>query len=129
METALQRVGRLIGSLETLSSQQSFLLAADDFAGVLDLVNRCQPLIDEIARLMMMPGVSRSLEPALQRRAQNFFDSQRSLSEKLTSKKTVVREQLDEIAAVRSRVHRLRGAYGTAYGSRSQNPVALAGQA
>lgn len=127
METPLQRVSRLLGALETLSAQQSFLVGTEDFKGVLALIDRSQPLVNEIARLMLQPGVSRTLSPALQKRAQEFFDRQRATSESLAAKKACVREQLDELAALKSRTHRLRGAYGTPFVSATSG--ALAGQA
>jgi hypothetical protein len=111
METAAQRIARLVGALHTLSSDADFQLANGEFEAVADLQGRCAPLVDEIARLMVQPGVAGSLDRRTQELAQAVLTGQLQQIEKLKAEGARVREQLNELTALQARTRAFRGAY------------------
>lgn len=58
METPVHRLERLVSALEDLTSQESLLLRAGDFAGVVRTQGRAAPLVEAVAGLSTVAGVS-----------------------------------------------------------------------
>jgi hypothetical protein len=127
METPARKVQRLLGSLETLFDHAQFLVNAGEYSEVVDVQDRCQPLVDEIARLVLQPGVNASLDAETQARANRLLRRQLETIEKIASDKDVVREQLQVLSGVQAKTQLFRSAYGQPPTSR--NSSLIAGQA
>lgn len=111
MNSPSEKISRLLGALHTLFDQQSFLLSSGHYSEARDIQDRCQPLVDEIVALTLAPGVTQSLDPAIQSQADLLLKKHLAQSEQLASAKAGLEADLKLISLAQSRTQRLRGAY------------------
>lgn len=111
METPATRIRRLTAALHDLSSQVSVSLENREIEAVLDVMERGRPLVDEIARLSLQPGVAATLDSQTQESARRLMDLQRLQGERLEQLKREVTDELAELTLAQSRTQRFRGAY------------------
>jgi|GEM_PF-825519 len=122
MESQVEKIVRLVGALEILSNQLFGALNAGDYPGALGIQDRCQPVLDEISRLMVEPGLARSLDPATRERVDRLLKNQLDQVERIEADKSVLREELKGIRTAQTRTQRFRSAYGKpGYSSPSGN--------
>lgn len=113
METAQQTISRLLGALETLTTEEHMLLEHGFFPEAIAIQAREQPLVTRIVELLFEPGVAASLDDAVQSRAQRLINAQRDQAERLGAAITETRGHLDQVRSAQTRAQKLRPAYGT----------------
>jgi hypothetical protein len=123
MEAPHQRIRRLTTALKDLSDHSFFLLEAGEFAEGLEGLERTRPLVEEIVRLMTVPGAPVALDADTLERVEAIMAAQRRQMESLETRKTAVREELYTLRHAQTRTHQLRAAYGGS--SRPPLPVAM----
>ena len=114
METAPQTIDRLLSALETLTREEHLLLDQNCYAEVHAIHEREQPLVTRIIELLLQPGVSATLDPDLQRRAQNLLAAQSIQIERLAQRIQSTQTELQQIRAAQSRILKVRPSYGAA---------------
>lgn len=112
METSAEKVSRLMRALETLSDQEYCLLIARDYTGVIVIQDRCQPVIDEISRLMLEPGLASRLHATTRTRVDEWLIKQTDQLARLAADKTAAHQDLQLLGVAQSRNHLFRSAYG-----------------
>lgn len=110
MESPLQRCARIVAALEDLAEQEAMALAASDFAAVLALQARTEPLVNFIADSGRLLG----REPALKRRVAAIRDQRDRTATLLASRLDQARTDLTQVKAKQGRVARIRPVYGHA---------------
>jgi len=113
MEKPTQKVSRLLIAVESLFEEIFLLLDSGRHAEAVVVQDRCQPLVDEIARVLMQSGVASSLDAATQVRADTLMKRQLAQIERLSNDRRLVTEELETIATALGRTHRFSSAYGT----------------
>lgn len=112
METAPQTIGRLLSALETLTREEHLLLEQNAYVEVRAIHEREQPLVTGIIELLFQPGVSVTLDPELQRRAQNLLAAQSTQLERLAQRIQSAQTELQQVRAAQSRLQKVRPSYG-----------------
>ncbi|MGC4072498.1 MAG: hypothetical protein QM760_08275 [Nibricoccus sp.] len=128
METAQQTINRLLGSLETLTSEEHLLLNHGFFAEAVAVQAREQPLVARIVELLFEPGVAAGLDDAIQLRAQRLINAQREQAGRLDAAIEEARSQLAQLRMVQSRAQKLRPSYGALAGAGTPT-LSFAGEA
>jgi len=98
---------RLLGALEELASQESMLLAEEDYDGLRRTQDRAAPIVNELARVgsgNVSPALRPRLEALLARRQENL--------DRLSARIEDVRDALLRTQANQVRVSRIAPAYG-----------------
>ena len=113
MESPAGRIRRLTTALLELSSQTTLLLDAADYEAAAALQERSRPLVDEIARLAVQPGVASSLDADTQRLAHKLMASQAAQVEQLAVQKRAVSEELDALRSAQTRASQFKSAYSS----------------
>lgn len=113
MESSLQRVSRLVAALEILSDQILGSIHAADYASALALQERAQPVIDEISRLMVEPGLRRRLDADTQTRVDRLLRGQLDLLARIEADRSTAKDELQLIRTAQARTQRFRTAYGS----------------
>jgi len=112
METAPQTISRLLDALETLTREEYLLLEQNCYAEVRAIHEREQPLVTRIIELLLQPGVSVTLDPELQRQAQNLLAAQSTQLERLAQRIQFTQTELQQVRAAQSRIQKVRPSYG-----------------
>ena len=126
METAPQTISRLLGALEALTREEHLLLEQNSYEEVRAIHAREQPLVAGIIELLFQPGVSATLDPALQKRAQALLASQSTQLERLARCIQVTRNELQHVRAAQSRIQKVRPSYGA---PETERTLSFAGEA
>ena len=127
METAQQTISRLLGALETLTSEEHLLLEHGFFQEATAIQAREQPLVARIVELLFEPGVSAGLDDAVQARAQRLISAQRDQATRLDVAINEVKINLDQLRNAHTRAQKLRPSYGAVANTPSR--VSFAGEA
>jgi hypothetical protein len=112
MESSLQKVGRLVGALETLSDQAFGSMNSGDYPSAIPIQHRAQLLIDEISRLMVEPGLVRLLDPTIRTQVDRLLKEQLNQLQRIKTDKSAVCKELQAIRVAHSRTQLFRSAYG-----------------
>ncbi len=123
MESPRQRIQRLTTALKGLSDHSFFLLDAGEFAEGLEGLERTRPLVEEIVRLMALPGAPVPLDADTLQMVEAIMAAQRRQMESLETRKSAVRDELYTLRHAQTRTHQFRAAYGGS--SRPPLPVAM----
>ena len=110
METEVQRCSRIVTALEDLAGQEATALANRDFATVLALQERTQPLIDFVAA----NGSVVTKASGLRVRISALRDRRNRTSTALSAQLEQTRTDLAQIQVKQRRVARIMPAYGQA---------------
>lgn len=127
MESSVKKVSRLVEVLEQLFDQASCSVNAKDYPGALVIRERCQPVIDEICRLMVEPGLADAIEPSTRERLNQLLKKQFAHLERISVDKSVVNEELHALQVAHSQMQRFRSAYGSSAGAHSLSNYAETG--
>ena len=126
METALQKIRRLLGALESLTDEEHLLLEHGHYAEARTIQDREQPLVAGLIQLLFQPGVSTSLDPAIQQRAQVLINRQGAQAERLSARIVEARASLSQLRQAQGRVQKIRS-YGLP--QREGTSLSFAGEA
>lgn len=111
MEAPAARIRRLASALSELSEQTSTLLEHSQIDGALEQLERSRPLVDEIARIALQPGVASTLDPRTQELARGLMDRQLRQVEQLGRLKREVAEELASLKTAQTRTQQFRVVY------------------
>jgi hypothetical protein len=107
METPAQMCARLMTALEEIARQEAASLGARDFAAVVHLQERAEPLVAHLAE--HGPEVA---DAALRTRIAAFLAHRHETGEWLAEQIALTKEKLREIEAAERRIARMAPAYG-----------------